>query len=52
LTPVAARLSRCFSMFCDEIGLKNGDDFWISGLARPRPKVQKSKSRQTSSIRH
>ena len=23
----------------DEIGRKNGDDFWISGLARPGPKV-------------
>jgi hypothetical protein len=39
--PVVARLSLCFSMFCDEIGWKNGGDFWISGRARPGPKVQK-----------
>jgi hypothetical protein len=31
-------------MFCDEIGWKNGGDFWISGLASPGPKVQKSLS--------
>jgi hypothetical protein len=29
-------------MFVDEIGWQNGNDFWISGLARPGPKVQKS----------
>jgi hypothetical protein len=29
-------------MFFDEIGWQNGNDFWISGLARPGPNVQKS----------
>ena len=29
-------------MFADEISLKNGEDFWISGLASPGPKVQRS----------
>jgi hypothetical protein len=29
-------------MSSDEIGLNNGDDFWISGLAIPGSKVQKS----------
>jgi hypothetical protein len=28
-------------MLADEIGWKNGGDFWISGLARLGPKVQK-----------
>jgi hypothetical protein len=38
-TPPAARLSLCFSVICYDIDWKIGADFWISGLARPLPKV-------------